>query len=192
MRRLLLRRLVVIGIGLGALLTAAVSTVSVSAAPPQVFTNNGCVVGNYTCLQNAVTACPNGNYSCLQNVFGNLYFGRPYLYSYAPYYPTVAYATPYYVTAPAAPAAAMGSVVSGRLASVGQATSFSLSGFTAGESVMASITGPSGQVTQIGAAAASGDGVVTITVTFPSTGTWQVTAHGQTSNKNIVSQYTVQ
>src|SRR4051812_8133665 len=54
MRQPLMRRLVVTATGLGLLFMALVaSSVSVGAAPPSIFTNNGCTVGNYACLQAA-------------------------------------------------------------------------------------------------------------------------------------------
>jgi len=35
------------------------------------------------------------------------------------------------------------------------------------------------------------DGTVTISLTFPAAGNWQITAHGQSSNKDFVTRYTV-
>src|SRR4051794_34094300 len=70
--RQLLRRLFVIVTGLGMLFTGLVaSSVSVGAIDPSIFTNNGCTVGNYACLQAAQPSifmnngCPVGNYACL-------------------------------------------------------------------------------------------------------------------------------
>jgi hypothetical protein len=64
-------------------------------------------------------------------------------------------------------------------------------GFTAGETVTASVTGPGGQTLQVGNAPAAADGSVTVSLTFPSSGSWTLTVHGQTSGKNVVNTYTV-
>jgi hypothetical protein len=127
------------------------------------------------------------------------YIAPRYLPSYAP----VPYATNYMngsmpnytmpSTDPAygASGGATATIVTGRVAATGQQVVASIDGFTAGEMVSAAITGPNGQVMQAGSAPAAGDGSVTIMVTFPSAGTWQVTAHGQSSNKNVVDTFTV-
>lgn len=202
MRQLLVRRFVVTATGLGLLFMALVaSSVSVGAAPASVFTNNGCPVGNYSCLAAAQpnifsnNGCPVGNYSCLQAAIGNPY-GYPGFYP-VPYvnpYP-VGYYQPYYnpymyATQPTTPMTA--TIVSGRAVSTGQQVTATVDGFTAGETVTASATGPNGQTLQIGSAPAAADGSVTVTITFPSAGTWQLTVHGQTSNKTVVDTYTVQ
>ena len=44
---------------------------------------------------------------------------------------------------------------------------------------------------QVGSAQAAADGTVTISLTFPAAGKWQITAHGQTSGKDVVTYYTV-
>ena len=76
-------------------------------------------------------------------------------------------------------------------ATVGQAVTFTIGGFTANETVSASVTAPDASVAQIGSAQAAADGTVTIQITFPAAGAWQVTAHGQTSGKDVVTRYTV-
>ena len=89
MKHSLLRRLIVTAIGLGALSTALLaSSASVGAVvDPSVFTNNGCDVGNYACLEAAQPnvfasyGCDIGNYSCLYGATG---------------YPTYQYYSPYY------------------------------------------------------------------------------------------------
>jgi hypothetical protein len=192
MRHPLLRRLVVTAVGLGALFTALVaSSISVGAIDPSVFTNNGCPVGNYSCLQ-AALASPS------QPIY---YPTPPYMYGYPyhpyyPYYPyPVAYVQPY-VYAPQPPPAqaptTSATIASGRSAATGRQVAIVVGGFTPDETVTASVTGPNGQSLQIGSAPAASDGSVTITLSFPSAGTWQVTVHGQTSGKNVVNTYTVQ
>jgi len=80
---------------------------------------------------------------------------------------------------------------SGTAATVGTAVTITAVGFTPNETVSAWITAPDTSVTQIGTAPASADGTVSISVTFPSAGTWQVTAHGQTSGKDVINRYAV-
>ncbi len=198
MRRVLSRRLVMAVVGLGSLIAVLVGSGAVTAAPPNVFTNNGCAVGNYTCLRNA------GVWPGWQNwrgfYWGNYYYGSAPFYNVAygfpRYYGYYGYANPYinpYVSyVPAGTASVSGSIVSGRTAGVNQSVSVTLGGFTPGEAVAASITAPNGQITQIGSAAAAADGTVTVTATFPSTGSWQITVKGQTSGKSVVTPYTVQ
>jgi hypothetical protein len=181
MRSRLVRRLVGVAAGVALLSVALVAgSVSVGAAPPSLFTRNGCDVGNYSCLQDALG----------HPVFDNRgFFYNPY--SFAGYYP-IAYYPPYaYVPIPA-PMAVTATIVSGRVVTVGQQVAATVDGFAAGETVTASVTAPNGQVTQVGSAPAAADGSVTVGITFPSAGTWQVTLHGQTSNKNVVDSYTVQ
>lgn len=76
-------------------------------------------------------------------------------------------------------------------ATVGTPVTITATGFAANETVSATATGPDGKATQIGSAPASGDGTVSITITFPSAGNWQVAAHGQTSQKDVINRYTV-
>jgi hypothetical protein len=203
MRQRFIRRLVVAATGVGMLFLALVaSSISVGAAPASIFTNNGCVVGNYACLQasqpNIFTNnnCAVGNYACLQAALGYPYYGYPGYYNAPygyPYYP-VGYAPYTYAPAPApAPAPTVtATIVSGRVVTVGQQVSATIDGFTAGETVTASVTAPNGQVMQIGSATAAADGSVTVSLTFSSPGTWTLTVHGGTSNKTVTDSYTVQ
>jgi hypothetical protein len=200
-----MHRLMATAIGLGVLFLALVaSSTSVGAIDPSIFTNNGCAVGNYACLQAAAPSifanygCPVGNYSCLQAALGYPtypYYYRPYVYPYpAAYYQPNTYViyNPYmYATQPATTTTATATIVSGRVVTTGQQVVATIDGFTAGETVTASVTGPNGQSLQIGSAPAAQDSSVTVTLSFPSTGTWQLTVHGQTSNKNVVNSYTV-
>mgnify|MGYP001305637698 CR=1 FL=1 len=77
------------------------------------------------------------------------------------------------------------------MATVGQPVTFSVGGFTANETVSASVTAPDASVSQIGSTQAAADGSVIIAITFPSAGNWQITAHGQSSGKDVVTLYTV-
>jgi len=186
MRRLLVRPFLLAATLLGVLFLAVLSSVSVGAAPPQLFTRNGCAVGNYACLRAmGVRFVPPRAYVA------------PYIApNYLPAYGAMPYGPNY--TAMPSPASGYGSsgsatatIMTGRVASTGQQVTASIDGFSAGEMVTASITAPNGQVMQVGSAAAAADGSVTIMVTFPSAGTWQVTAHGQSSNKTVVDAFTV-
>ncbi|MGI8690376.1 MAG: hypothetical protein ACR2M3_17490 [Thermomicrobiales bacterium] len=76
-------------------------------------------------------------------------------------------------------------------ATAGQPVTFSVGGFTPNETVSASVTAPDASVAQIGSAQAAADGTVTISLTFPAAGNWQITAHGQSSSKDVVTRYTV-
>ena len=76
-------------------------------------------------------------------------------------------------------------------AMVGQAVTFTIGGFTANETVSAAVTAPDASVSQLGTAQAAADGTIIIQITFPAAGNWQVTTHGQTSGKNVVTSYTV-
>jgi hypothetical protein len=198
MRKSFIHRLIVAAAGAGLLFVALIaSSISVAALDPSIFTNNGCPVGNYACLQAAQPSifsnngCAVGNYACLRAAIGIPYYPyHPYFYPYPVGYP---YGVPYAYAPPApAPGTVTATIVSGRVVTVGQQVSTTVDGFTAGETVTASATGPNGQTLQIGSAPAASDGSVTVSITFPSAGIWQVTLHGQTSNKNVVNSYTVQ
>ncbi len=76
-------------------------------------------------------------------------------------------------------------------ATAGRSVTFSVSGFTPTETVATSVTAPDASMVQIGSAQASADGTVTISLTFPAAGNWQITAHGQRSSKDVVTRYTV-
>ena len=116
-----------------------------------------------------------------------------YGYGYGGYYPGLVIPQPgYTVPGPVTLAPAPAPAPTANAVAVGQSVSIPAGGFTPGEQVAASITGPNGQVTQIGTAPAAQDGTVTIMVTFPSAGTWTVTATGQTSTKSVVNTFTAQ
>jgi hypothetical protein len=211
MQQPLLRRLVVTALGLGALFTALVaSSASVGAAvDPAVFTNNGCDVGNYACLEaaqpNVFTSygCDIGNYSCLYSATGYPTYQYRYPYYAAPIYP-YAYQYPYtysYVvylppttstTPPPTTTTATGTIVSGYAAPVGQQVTTNVTGFTPGEQVTAAVTGPKGVTAVIGSAPAAADGSVTVYMTFPTRGTWLVTLKGQSSYRTVANLYQVQ
>jgi hypothetical protein len=114
-------------------------------------------------------ACPGASY------YPGLYVGAPFAPGGAPIYGV----------APAPPPPA-----SSAAATVGTPVTVTATGFAPNETVSAWATGPDGTVTQIGSTPASADGTVTITITFPSAGNWQVTAHGQTSQKEVINRYT--
>ncbi len=76
-------------------------------------------------------------------------------------------------------------------ATVGQAVTFNVGGFAANETVSAMVTAPDASVSQVGSAQAAADGTVTIQITFPSAGNWQVMTHGQSSGKDVVTRFTV-
>ncbi len=203
MRQRIIRRLVVAATGVGMLFVAlAAGSISVGAAPASIFTNNGCAVGNYACLQAAHpniftdNGCAVGNYSCLQAALGYPFYGYPGFYNLPYGYPPYPVGYPGYVPYVYAPQPAVpvvtATIVSGRVVTVGQQVSSTMDGFTAGETVTASVTAPNGQVMQIGSAAAAADGSVTVSLTFSSAGTWTLTAHGGTSNKTVTDSYTVQ
>jgi hypothetical protein len=201
-----MRRLVVTALGLGALFSALVaSSVSVGAAiDPAVFTNNGCDVGNYACLQAAQPSifasygCDVGNYSCLYAATGY----PTYQYRY-PYYASTIY--PYYYqppttyvvyiptssTTPPTRTTPTGTVVTGYSATVGQQVTTTVGGFAPGEMVTAVVTGPNNQSVVIGSAPAASDGTVTVSLTFPSAADWKLTLKGQASGKTVVNLYIV-
>jgi hypothetical protein len=209
MQQSLIRRLVVSALALGALIVALVaSSVSVGAAvDPAVFTNNGCDIGNYSCLEAAQPSiftsygCDIGNYSCLYSATGYPTYQYRYPYYASPIYP-YAYQYPYtytYVvylpTTPAPPpttTTATGTIVSGYAAPVGQQVTTNVPGFIPGERVTAAVTGPKGVTAVLGTASAGADGSVTVYVTFPTRGTWQVTLKGQISNRTVMNLYSVQ
>lgn len=132
---------------------------------------------------------------------GYYYNSCPAGYAFNPFYGYGGVPVPVAATNPApapAPAPAAAPVANsaptagyGTVATVGQAVTITATGFTANEQVAASVTDPSGAVTQIGMAPASPDGAVSITITFPASGNWQITAHGQTSGKDVVNRYAV-
>jgi hypothetical protein len=206
----LLRRLVVTALGLSALLTALLaSSASVGATiDPAVFTNNGCPVGNYACLEAAAPniftsyGCDIGNYSCLYNATGYptyqyvypYYASTIYPYAYYPYtYNYVVYLPPTSTTTTVpTTTTATGTLVTGYAAPVGQQVTTNVTGFTPGEQVIAAVTGPKGVTAVLGSAPAGSDGSVTAYMTFPTRGTWMVSLKGQTSGHTVANVYSVQ
>jgi hypothetical protein len=206
-----MRRLVVTALGLGALFSALVaSSVSVGAAiDPAVFTNNGCDVGNYACLEAAQPSiftsygCDIGNYSCLYAATGYptyqyrypyytstiypYYYQYPYTYTYVVYLPPTST-----TTTPPTTTTATGTIVSGYAAPVGQQVTTNVAGFTPGEQVTAAVTGPKGVTAVLGSTPAGADGSVTAFMTFPTKGTWLVSLKGQTSGHTVANLYSVQ
>lgn len=124
---------------------------------------------------------------------GGGYFYNSCAFGYGPFFPGYAgLYGPAYVYAPGTTAVQPPATTPATgTATVGTPVTVTAGGFTPNESVSAWVTGPDGNVTQIGSAPAAADGTVTISVTFPSAGNWQVTAHGQSSQKDVVSRYTV-
>ncbi len=98
-------------------------------------------------------------------------------------------------TVPVAPvAAAPGSALSSTApqVAIGAPISFTGNGFSANEVIAAWETPPGGGVpTALPNLQADNTGAFTTTVTFPSAGQWQVTAHGVTSGHQIITAFTV-
>jgi hypothetical protein len=193
MRRLLVRPFLLAATLFSAVFLALIATVSVSAAPASLFTNNGCTVGNYACLQamgvhfphiHVVVPYPVPGYA---PAYGAMPYPTSYTNSYMPSYASMPASTTSYGTSGSATA----TIVSGHAVAAGQQVAATVDGFTPGEMVSASVTAPNGQVMQVGSAAAAADGSVTVMVSFPSAGTWMVTTHGQTSNRSVVDTFTV-
>lgn len=75
---------------------------------------------------------------------------------------------------------------------LGSAVTFSGSGFNSGETLSLWQTPPDGSPpTALPGATADGTGAFTTSVTFPSVGNWQVTAHGRDSAHEVIGRYTV-
>lgn len=74
---------------------------------------------------------------------------------------------------------------------VNVSTPFAGTGFTAGELISLWATTPDGGTTPIDGTMADSTGNFSVEVSFPSAGTWAVTAHGQTSGVEVVSTYAV-
>jgi hypothetical protein len=111
------------------------------------------------------------------------YYGGGYYWgSCAP-----AYVNPYVPPTTTAPPA----TPAGNTAKVGQAVSIPAAGFSAGETVLVTLTGPNGMATAGTSTQADANGNATVTVTFPSAGNWTVTIKGQTSGKQGTIQYSV-
>ncbi|MGI8856547.1 MAG: hypothetical protein ACR2JW_12410 [Thermomicrobiales bacterium] len=75
---------------------------------------------------------------------------------------------------------------------LGSAVTFSGTGYTANEKISLWETPPDGTApTALTGTQADGTGTFTATVTFPSVGNWQVTAHGKDSLHEVIGRYTV-
>lgn len=74
---------------------------------------------------------------------------------------------------------------------VGASTIFAGNGFTANESLSVWESGPDGAITPLTGIQTDGNGGFTVTVTFPSAGQWQVTAHSIVSGKEVTGSYAV-
>jgi hypothetical protein len=76
-------------------------------------------------------------------------------------------------------------------AGIGVPVSFSSNGFTANESISLWETAPDSTVTGLTGTQADGNGAFNVSVTFPTAGNWQITAHGVTSGVEIIGRYAV-
>lgn len=74
---------------------------------------------------------------------------------------------------------------------LGAAVTFTGSGFNAGEPIALWDTAPDATVAPLESVQSDGTGTFTASVTFPSAGVWQVTAHGRDSAKEIIGRYSV-
>lgn len=72
-----------------------------------------------------------------------------------------------------------------------QSVTFSRDGFRPLEPVSLWATGPDGKVTPLDGTSAEISGAVNVPVTFPTSGFWQVTAHGTISGKEAIVGYSV-
>ena len=80
----------------------------------------------------------------------------------------------------------------GTATNIGAAVSFSGSGFIANETILLWETPPdNGPVTALPSVQADNAGAFTDSVTFPSAGNWQVTAHGRASTHEVIGRYAV-
>ncbi len=74
---------------------------------------------------------------------------------------------------------------------IGQQTSFTGTGFSANENVSLWTTGPDRSVVALAGQQADGNGSLSVSVSFSSSGFWQVTAHGIDSTHETISGYAV-
>jgi hypothetical protein len=91
--------------------------------------------------------------------------------------------------APAAPSS--GATAQGTSVAVSAFTTFSGTGFNANEVISAWETGPDSAVTALPGLQADGNGAFTESVSFPTAGQWQVTAHGITSGHEVITPFAV-
>lgn len=77
------------------------------------------------------------------------------------------------------------------IASVPQRVRFTGNGFASNEMIAFWMTAPDRSVIALDSAQADGLGAIAVTVSLTSDGIWQVTAHGLTSRREIVSRYAV-
>jgi len=77
------------------------------------------------------------------------------------------------------------------VASIGQPTSVTGTGFGVNERVSIWFTGPDASVTSYPGVIADNRGGITTTAAFPTTGLWQVTLYGQSSGVTVIDRFTV-
>lgn len=88
--------------------------------------------------------------------------------------------------------AAQGSLISSPIAVATNAgTPFAAAGFRSGELVSLWTTAPDSTVAPLPSTTADTQGTISATVSFPTAGIWNITAHGQTSGIEVVGTYTV-
>lgn len=115
--------------------------------------------------------------STIPGVTGPAYPGQPYA---AQPYP----AQPY-------PVQAYPSQLAPLVASIGQPTSVTGTGFGVNERVSIWFTSPDASVTSYPGVIADNRGGITTTAAFPTTGLWQVTLYGQSSGATVINRFTV-
>ena len=76
-------------------------------------------------------------------------------------------------------------------AAIGSPVTFSSTGFTASEHISLWETAPDSTVIPLAGTGTDSLGGFTVSVTFPTAGLWQVTAHGVTSLKEVIGRYSV-
>lgn len=74
---------------------------------------------------------------------------------------------------------------------LGSPVTFSGTGFNGGEPIALWDTAPDSSVAMLPGINADGTGGFTTTVTFPSAGNWQITAHGRDSAHEVIGRYTI-
>lgn len=94
---------------------------------------------------------------------------------------------------PASPASTFTSPSAGLpvKATAGTVVTYTATGFNAGETVVAWVTGPDTNVTSLNSVTASSTGRATISTSFGTAGLWQITLHGRDSAHEIVGKYQV-